>query len=122
MKKLISLFLAVLIALPLYSNEPEYVCIGRQYNTVIVNVPSIVSVKRSKEHSIKVTNRSYESCIYEIMNDTLVINTKNKINYLDMVPDSLEIKLHHPNPSKVNITTSKRGLNLIFRLKSGNQN
>lgn len=124
MKKLISLFLAVLVALPLYSNEPEYICINKQFNTVVVNVPAVVSCEKDSNHSIKITNKTFESYLYEVKNDTLVIKLKNNINinFSEMVPDSLEIKLKHPSPSKVSVATSRRELNLVIRPKSGDQN
>ena len=116
MRKLISFLMAVLIALPLYSKDPEYVSVGKQFNTVVVNVPASITIEKSQDYSIEVTNDSYKSYVYEFKNDTLVI--KNKfISSVDMEPEYLQITLKHPTPSKLykNIRTNKRGLNLIKR-------
>ena len=120
MRKLISFLMAVLIALPLYSKDPEYVSVGKQFNTVVVNVPASITVKRGLEHSIEITNHSHEFYEYRLSNDTLFINPKYKF-YFEMAPELLEVKLKHPTPSKVfnDIYTTKRGLNCKDR--RGNQ-
>ena len=121
MKKLISLFVAMLMSLPLYSKDPEYVSVGKQFNTVVVNVPALISVNEGKEYSIEITNHSYEFYDYIFRNDTLFINQKYNF-YIEMKPELLEVKLKHPTPAKVfrNIYTTKRGLKC--KDKSGNQN
>jgi hypothetical protein len=120
MRKLISFLMAVLIALPLYSKDPEYVSVGKQFNTVVVNVPASITINKDLEHSIEITNRSHEFYEYRLQNDTLFINPKYKF-YFEMAPELLEVKLKHPTPAKVfrNIYTTRRGLNC--RDRRGNQ-
>lgn len=120
MRKLISFLMAVLIALPLYSKDPEYVSVGKQFNTVIVNVPASITISKDAEPSIEITNRSHEFYEYKLQNDTLFINPKYYF-YIDMAPELLDVKLKHPTPAKVfrNIYTTRRGLNCKGR--SGNQ-
>lgn len=122
MRKLISFLMAVLIALPLYSKDPEYVSVGKQFNTVVVNVPASISIQKDAEHSIEITNCTHEFYTYKLQNDTLFIDPKYKF-YFEMTPDLLDVKLKHPQPMKVyqNIYTTTRGLNLR-KDKSGNQN
>jgi hypothetical protein len=120
MRKLISFLMAVLIALPLYSKDPEYTSVGEQFHTVVVNVPASITITKDAEPSVEITNRSHEFYDYKIQNDTLFINPKYKF-YIEMAPELLEVKLKHPTPSKVyrNICTTRRGLNC--RERSGNQ-
>ena len=123
MRKLISFLMAVLIALPLYSKDPEYVSVGKQFNTVVVNVPASITVEASKEHSIEITNRTNEYYAYTLSNDTLFIDYKYKIQVeMETTQNLLDVKLKHPTPVKVfrNMYTTRRGLN--FKGRSGNQN
>ena len=120
MRKLISFLMAVLIALPLYSKDPEYTSVGEQFHTVVVNVPASITIYKDAEPSVEITNRTHEFYEYKIQNDTLFINPKYKF-YIEMAPELLEVKLKHPTPAKVfrNIYTTRRGLDC--RERSGNQ-
>ena len=125
MKKLISLFMAVLTALPLYSNDIEYKSVGKQFNTVVINVPASFVIKEGQEHIIKINNESNEKFIYEISNDTLFIRNKYIVDVNYMEAKNLKIKLVHPTPDELfeNIFTT-RGLTKYSnnKNKSGNQN
>ena len=120
MRKLISLFVAMLMSLPLYSKDPEYVSVGKQFNTVVVNVPASFIIVKGEEHSVKITNESHEFYSYEIVNDTLVIKSKYTLDVNSMESKKLKVELTHPNPVKLyrGITPSGRGLS---KTKSGNQ-
>ena len=124
MRKLISFLMVVLIALPLYSYEPEYNCVGKQFNTVVVNAPSVITIEKSKEHSVSITNISPEVYDYKFVNDTLVIKPKYQFNFMKMEPDLLKVKLKHPHPGRLsnNIVINNRGLFFREKSKSGNQN
>ena len=125
MKKLISLFMAVLMALPLYSDDIEYKSMGKQFNTVVINVPASFVIKEGQEHIIKINNESNEKFIYEISNDTLFIRNKYIVDINYMEAKNLKIKLVHPSPDELyeNIFT-KGGLTKYSnnKNKSGNQN
>lgn len=125
MKKLISLFMAVLMALPLYSNDVEYKSVGKQFNTVVINVPASFVIKEGQEHIIKINNESNEKFIYEISNDTLFIRNKYIVDVNYMEAKNLKIKLVHPSPDELyeNIFTTG-GLTKYSnkKNKSGNQN
>lgn len=125
MKKLISLFMAVLMALPLYSNDVEYKSVGKQFNTVVINVPASFVIKEGQEHVIKINNESNEKFIYEISNDTLFIRNKYIVDVNCMEAKNLKIKLVHPSPDELykNIFTTG-GLTKYSnnKNKSGNQN
>lgn len=125
MKKLISLFMAMLMALPLYSNDVEYKSVGKQFNTVVINVPASFIIKEGQEHIIKINNESNEKFIYEISNDTLFIRNKYIVDVNYMESKNLKIKLVHPSPDELyeNIFTTG-GLTKYSnkKNKSGNQN
>lgn len=117
--------MAMQLALPLYSNETEYSSVGKQFNTVVINVPASLIIKQGDEHIIKVNNMSNEHFIYKISNDTLFIKNKYIIDDTgSMMAENLRIKLTHPSPDELfqNIRipmgfTIKQNKN-----KSGNQN
>ena len=126
MRKLISFLMAVLIALPLYSKDPEYVSVGKQFNTVVVNVPAVISINKSQEHSVKITNESREAMVYTILNDTLFIKAKNIVDVNEMESERLKIQLSHPDPMAVyKDIQMPRGLGMLKsktnKGKSGNQ-
>lgn len=125
MKKLISLFMAMLMALPLYSNDVEYKSVGKQFNAVVINVPASFIIKEGQEHIIKINNESNEKFIYEISNDTLFIRNKYIVDVNYMESKNLKIKLVHPSPDELyeNIFTTG-GLTKYSnnKNKSGNQN
>lgn len=120
MRKLISLFVAMLMSLHVYSNEPEYVSVGKQFNAVVVNVPASFIITKGEEHSVKITNESYEFYSYEMVNDTLVIKSKYTLDVNSMEAKKLKVELTHPSPAKLyhNIRPQGRGLT---KTKSGNQ-
>lgn len=123
MKKLISFFVALMMSLGVYSIEPEYTSVGKQFNTVVLNVPATLTIKKSAEHSVKVTNESYGYYTYDISNDTLFI--KSKYNYIDvtsMEADKLRVNLTHPSPEGLLIQPTKKELMKTKVTKSGNQN
>lgn len=123
MKKLISLLVALMMSLGVYSIEPEYTSVGKQFNTVVLNVPATLTIKKSAEHSVKVTNESYGYYTYNISNDTLFI--KSKYNYIDvtsMEADKLRVWLTHPSPEGLLIQPTKKELTKTKVTKSGNQN
>ena len=123
MKKLISFFVALMMSLSVYSIEPEYTSVGKQFNTVVLNVPATLTIKKSAEHSVKVTNESYGYYTYDISNDTLFI--KSKYNYIDvtsMEADKLRVNLTHPCPEGLLIQPAKKELTKTKVTKSGNQN
>jgi hypothetical protein len=125
MKKLISLFMAMQLALPLYSNETEYSSVGQQFNTVVINVPASLIIKQGDEHIIKVNNMSNERFVYEISNDTLFIKNKYIIDDAgSMVAENLKIRLVHPSPDELfqNIRIPKGFTIKQNKNKSGNQN
>lgn len=124
MRKLISLFFAMLIALSTYSQNPEYNVIGKQFNTVVINVPAYFVIEKGEEHSVKITNESNEYFSYDIVNDTLVIKSKYMLDTNIMEAKQLKVQLTHPNPSRLyrSITLQRRGLSKIRRTRSGNQN
>ena len=121
MRKLISFLMAVLIALPLYSKDPEYVSVGKQFNTVVVNVPASFTIKKDEEHSVSIINLSNEIITCEILRDTLFIKSKYVLDINGMEAKKLKVELTHPNPSRLyrNIKPQGRGLS---KTKSGNQN
>ena len=122
MRKLISLFVAMLMSLHVYSNEPEYVSVGKQFNAVVVNVPASFIITRGEEHSVKITNESHEFYSYEMVNDTLVIKSKYTLDVNSMEAKKLKVELTHPSPSKLyhGIQPQGRGLSKS-NPKSGNQ-
>lgn len=124
MKKLISLFMAMLMALPLYSNDVEYKSVGKQFNTVVINVPASFIIKEGPEHIIKINNESNEKFIYEISNDTLFIRNKYIVDVNYMEAKNLKIKLVHPSPDELyeNIFTTGGLTKYSNKNKSGNQN
>ena len=124
MRKLISLFFAMLIASFTYSQEPEYVSVGKQFNTVVINVPAHFTITQGEEHSVKITNESHEFYRYDIVNDTLVIKSKYMLDINTMEAKQLKVQLTHPNPSRLyrDIIPLGRGLNKTNRTRSGNQN
>lgn len=121
MRKLISLFAALFVAFQAYAKEPEYQSVGKQFNTVVVNVPASFTIYKGEEHSIEIINLSNEIIKYYIINDTLVIKSKYMVDVNTMKAKQLKVKLTHPNPSRLyrNITPQGRGLS---KTKSGNQN
>lgn len=125
MKKLIILFMVMLFSLPMYSKKPEYLSVGKQFNTVVVNVPASFIIKQASGHSVKIINESGESFIYEIKNDTLIIKSKKMLDIHSMDAQKLKVTLTHPNPEVLlnNFNTNGRGLNKIKskKTKSGNQ-
>lgn len=125
MKKLISLLVALMMSLGVYSIEPEYTSVGKQFNTVVLNVPATLTIKKSAEHSVKVTNESSDYYNYEISNDTLFIKSKySNVDVTSMKADKLRVSLTHPSPEGLLIQPTKRELDLKKTkvTKSGNQN
>jgi hypothetical protein len=124
MRKLISLFFAMLVALSTYSQNSEYTIIGKQFNTVVINVPAYFVIEKGEEHSVKITNESYEYFSYDIVNDTLVIKSKYRLDTNIMEAKQLKVQLTHPNPSMLyqSIIPQGRGLSKVKRTRSGNQN
>lgn len=124
MKKLISLFMAMLMALPLYSNDVEYKSVGKQFNAVVINVPASFIIKEGQEHIIKINNESNEKFIYEISNDTLFIRNKYIVDVNYMEAKNLKIKLVHPSPDELyeNIFTTWGLTKYSNKNKSGDQN
>jgi hypothetical protein len=129
MKKLIILFMVMLFSLPMYSysgvKKLEYLSVGKQFNTVVVNVPASFIIKQAPGHSVKVINESAESFIYEIKNDTLIIKSKKIFDIHSMDAKNLKVTLTHPNPDVLlnNFNINGRGLDKIKskKTKSGNQ-
>ena len=64
--------MVMLFALPMYSKKPEYLSVGKQFNTVVVNVPASFIIKQASGHSVKIINESGEYFIYEIKNVFIV--------------------------------------------------
>lgn len=124
MRKLISLFFAMLVASSAYSQKFEYNIIGKQFNTVVINVPASFVIEKGEEHSIKITNESNEYFSYEIVNDTLVIKSKYMLDTNIMEAKQLKVQLTHPSPSRLyrGITPQGRGLSKTKGTRSGNQN
>jgi hypothetical protein len=116
--------MAVLMALPLYSNDIEYKSVGKQFNTVVINVPASFIIKEGQEHIIKINNESNEKFIYEISNDTLFIRNKYIVDVNYMEAKNLKIKLVHPSPDELfqNICIPKGFTIKQNKNKSGNQN
>ena len=124
MKKLISILMVALMALPLYSNEPEYISNGEQYNTVVINIPASITISRDVEHSVSITNESRGNITYKISNDTLFIKSKKILTENEMDASRLKIHLCHPNPKLIlNNINIPRSLGATKnKVKSGNQN
>lgn len=125
MKKLISLFMTMSIALSMYSNVTEYSSVGKQFNTVVINVPASLIIKQGDEHIIKVNNMSNEHFIYKISNDTLFIRNKYIMDDVrSMTAENLRIKLIHPSPDELfqHICIPQGFIIKQNKNKSGNQN
>ena len=116
--------MAVLMVLPLYSNEPEYVSNGEQYNTVVLNIPASITISQDAEHSVSITNESRGNITYRISNDTLFIKSKKMLTENEMEASRLKIHLCHPNPKLIlNNINIPRSLGAIKnKVRSGNQN
>ena len=112
------------MALPLYSNEPEYISNGEQYNTVVINIPASITISRDVEHSVSITNESRGNITYKISNDTLFIKSKKILTENEMDASRLKIYLCHPNPKLIlNNINIPRSLGATKnKVKSGNQN
>lgn len=120
MKKLISLFIAMCITLCAYSKEPEYTCVGKQFNAVVINVPASFVIEKGNEHSVNVINLSNEFYDYKIVEDTLFIKSKYLLDVNTMDSKKLKVTLTHPSPSKLYHNIVPTGRELI-KAKSGNQ-
>lgn len=125
MRKLI-LMLAMIFALNVYSKtNVEYNVVDRQFNTVMVSVPSVITIEPSEGYSISVTNNSSLVCNYEMKGDTLII--KPRYSYMDLQkidPSEMTIELKHPNPGMLvkNVRIGRDCNFLKTKNKSGNQN
>lgn len=121
MRKLISLLAALFVAFQVYAKEPEYTSVGKQFNTVVVNVPASFTIIKGEEHSVKIVNMSNEFFVYKIVNDTLIIKSKYMMDVNTMKARHLKVTLTHPNPVRLyhNIKPQGRGLS---KTKSGDQN
>lgn len=126
MKKLFLLLTVLFMAVSAYSAcEVEYNCVGKQFNTVVINVPASFTILKGEEHSVNIINESTEFYTYEILNDTLFIRSKFIINDVNrMKPNFLKVQLTHPNPSVLYNNIKPQGVNGIGlnKIKSGNQN
>ena len=104
MKKLIILFYAIMASMfnvYSYSELVEYTCEDKQYNTIIIKTPATISVEKGSGYCVNITNESNNKYNYDIINDSLVIKPKYKLEYMDldgMKPELLKIKLTHPDP------------------------
>ena len=125
MRKLI-LMLAMIFALNVYSiGKVEYSVVDRQFNTVMVSVPSVITIESYEGYSVSVTNNSGLICNYEMKGDTLII--KPRYSYMDLQkidPSEMTIMLKHPNPGML-VKNVRIGRDCNFsktKNKSGNQN
>lgn len=126
MKKLFLLLTVLFMAVSAYSAcEAEYNSVGKQFNTVVINVPASFTILKGQEHSVNIINESTEFYTYEIINDTLFIRSKFIINDVNrMKPNLLKVQLTHPNPSVLYDNIKPQGVSGIglSKIKSGNQN
>lgn len=137
MKKLIITLCALMATVfNTYSMESEYASkytvIDKQFNAVIVETPALIIIEQGSYH-VNITNVSKDDFYkYEMINDTLFIKPKFKIDGLEimkMKSESLRINLTHPKP-KMLIENIQIGswldltdlTNRKNKNKSGNQN
>jgi hypothetical protein len=123
MRKLI-LILALFFAINVYS-KVEYNVVDRQFNTVIVSVPSVITIESYDGYSVSVVNNSDLVCNYDIQGDTLII--KPRYSYMDLQkiePSEMQINLKHPRPNHLvkNLIISRDCNISKTKNKSGNQN
>jgi hypothetical protein len=123
MRKLI-LMIALVFAINVYS-KVEYDVVDRQFNTVIVSVPSVITIEPYDGYSVSVVNNSDLICNYDIKGDTLII--KPRYSYMDLQkiePMEMQINLKHPRPNHLvkNLIISRDCNISKTKNKSGNQN
>jgi hypothetical protein len=123
MRKLI-LILALFFAINVYS-KVEYDVVDRQFNTVVVSVPSVITIEPYDGYSVSVVNNSDLLCNYDIQGDTLII--KPRYSYMDLQkiePMEMQINLKHPRPNHLvkNLIISRDCNISKTKNKSGNQN